>query len=258
MDTLKFFPLVIFGSLLIAELMLGHFSRQRGDHREKLLAWGSYIQQFAVVRPVIAFLLAALAGFAAPESADSLAHLPFWPVFIFFLFTRELMQYWYHRFSHEWPWLWRLHRTHHSAEQMNVLVTSRGNLIWFLLMPTLYYEALMIHVGLMQPYLLAYAVLAAISISSHSGLRWDLPLFNHRVSGPIMRRLQFFITLPDTHHAHHGMGPESNPNGNYAPMFFFYDVLFGSAKNPISRQSKVGIENSASLPWWRQLWSPRG
>lgn len=257
MDFVKYLPLLIFGSLLVLEIFGGHLSRQRGNHAEKILAWGSYLQQAGVVRPVIAFLLAGTAALILPGSENSLQHLPFWPVFIIYLFSRELMQYWYHRFSHEWPWLWRLHRTHHSAEQMNVLVTSRGNLLWFLLMPTLYYEAAMIYVGLTAPYLLAYAVLAFVSISSHSGLRWDLPLFKHHLTAPVMNRLQYFITTPDTHHAHHGMGPESNPNGNYAPMFFFYDVIFGSAKNPRQRQSQVGIEDT-SLTWWRQLWSPRG
>ncbi|MFK7730850.1 MAG: sterol desaturase family protein [Pseudomonadales bacterium] len=258
MDLLKFFPLLVFATLLIAEVFTGHLSRQRGNHSEKLLAWGSYLQQAAVVRPVIAFLLAAVATLLAPNSADSLGHLPFWPVFVAYLFSRELMQYWYHRFSHEWPWLWKLHRTHHSAQQMNVLVTSRGNLSWFLLMPTLYFEAWMIYVGLIGPYLLAYAVLALVSISSHSGLRWDLPLFAHPRTAALMRRLQYVITLPDTHHAHHGMGPESNPNGNYAPMFFFYDVLFNTAKNPVSRQSEVGIDTAETTSWWRQLWSPKG
>ena len=258
MEILPLFPLLIFGPLLIAEILLGHLSRQRGNHQEKILAWGSYLQQAAVVRPVIAFLLAAIAGLLAPASAGSLDHLPFWPVFVVYLFSRELMQYWYHRFSHEWPWLWRLHRTHHSAQQMNVLVTSRGNLLWFLLMPTLYFEAWMIYIGLGEQYLLAYAILAAVSISSHSGFRWDLPLFANRAIGPFMHKLKYFITLPDTHHAHHGMGEEANPNGNYAPMFFFYDVLFGTAKNPVQRQSQLGIEEGDSLPWWRQLWSPKG
>ena len=249
---------MVFVPLLIAELLCGHFSRQRGNYTEMLLAWGAYIQQFSVVRPVIAFLLAALAGLLAPESANQFNHLPFWPVFFAFLLTRECMQYWYHRFSHEWPWLWKLHRTHHSAEQMNVLVTSRGNLFWFLLMPTLYFEAWMIYVGLSEPYLAAFAVLALVSISSHSGLRWDLPLFEHRVTGKLMRKIQYIITLPDTHHAHHGMGENANPNGNYAPLFFFYDVMFGTAKNPRQRQETVGIEANEHRSWWRQLWSPKG
>jgi sterol desaturase/sphingolipid hydroxylase (fatty acid hydroxylase superfamily) len=259
LELVKLFPAVLFFGLLILELLTGHLSRQRGNWQEVIIAWGSYIQQFAVIRPVIAFTLAGVAGLIFPASADSLSHLPFWPVFFVYLFTRELMQYWYHRFSHEWPWLWALHKTHHSAEQMNVLVGSRGNVFWFLLMPTLYFEAWMIYIGLTEPYLLAYAILAFVSISSHSGLRWDLPLFHHRLTAPIMRKLQFFVTTPDTHHAHHGVGGEkANPNGNYAPLFFFYDVLFGTAKNPIARQDSVGIEVGGDLPWYRQLLSPRG
>lgn len=258
MEALKLFPLVIFVGLFVLELRYGHFSKQRGNLAEKLVSWGSYLQQFALVRPIIAFVLATFMALWFRPGENSLAHWPFWPVFFGYLFTRELMQYWYHRFSHEWPWLWKLHRTHHTAEQMNVLVTSRGNVLWFLLMPTLYYEALMIYVGLSEPYLLAYAVLAAVSLSSHSGVRWDLPLFEHRLTRPIMLRLQRIFTLPDTHHAHHGMGEESNPNGNYAPMFFFYDVWFKSDLNPQKKQSKVGIVDGDKLPWWRQLYSPFG
>ena len=257
MEYLNVIPAVIFFSLLVLEYCYGHYSQQKANHNEKLVAWISYIQQFALVRPVIAFILAAVLAAINPSWENSLQQLPFWPVFFVYLLTRELIQYWYHRFSHQWPWLWQLHKTHHSAEQMNVLVTSRGNLFWFLLMPTLYFEAAMIYCGLAGPYLLAFAILAAVSISSHSGLRWDLPLFQHPLTAPIMNMLKYLITTPDTHHAHHGMGPKSNPNGNYAPLFFFYDVIFGSAKMPQQRQSQLGIPEG-NAPWYKQLYSPRG
>lgn len=257
LEALKFTSLVIFGGLFIAEICLGHYSRQKGDHNEKLVAWGSYLQQFAVVRPFIAFLFAMLAATLFPTFENSLQDWPLWPTVFGFLLLREFVQYWYHRFSHEWNWLWRLHKTHHSAEQMNVLVTSRGNIFWFLCMPTLYLEAAMIYAGLTEAYLVYFAMLSAVSISTHSALRWDLPLFNNRITGPVMHALKYVITTPDAHHAHHGMGDEANPNGNYTPMLFFYDVIFGTAKLPVKEQSQVGIPEG-NVSWWRQMYSPRG
>ena len=71
-----------------------------------------------------------------------------------------------------------------------------------------------------------------------------------------MRLLSKFITLPDAHHAHHGMGQYEHGNGNYAPMIFLYDVIFGSARVPVQRQERFGVPEGPNLHWAKQLWSP--
>lgn len=249
-------PLAVFGSLFIAELIHGCYSSRMQNINERLIAWLAYIQQFSVIRPIIAFVTAGILTLMLPQSAGLLADLPFWPVLLIHILIQDFIQYWYHRFSHEWPWLWQFHKTHHTAPNMNVLVTSRGNIFWFFLMPTLYYQAVVIHLGLLEVFAWGYSIRAVISIASHSDFRWDLPLFNSPVLGPFMKVFSKVITLPDTHHAHHGMGQYEQGNGNYAPMIFFYDFIFGSARIPVHRQESFGVPEGPGQHWAEQLWWP--
>jgi len=252
----KIIPLAVFGGLFLAELCRGCYSKEKQNLNERLIALGAYLQQFSIVRPIIALLTAAIITQLFPQSAGILSDLPFWPALLIHILIQDFIQYWYHRYSHEWPWLWKLHKTHHTASAMNVFVGPRGNIFWFFLMPTLYYQAIVIHMGLLEVFVWGYAIRAVVSISSHSAFRWDLMLFNISALKPAMKLLSKFITLPDTHHAHHGMGDYAQPNGNYAPLIFFYDTLFGSAKIPIERQQSFGVPEGPDQNWTEQLWWP--
>ena len=57
------------------------------------------------------------------------------------------------------------------------------------------------------------------------------------------------ITLPDTHHAHHGLGKYANARGNYAVTVFLFDVLLGTAKIPRARQERFGLPGQFD---WRE------
>jgi len=49
------------------------------------------------------------------------------------------------------------------------------------------------------------------------------------------------VTVPDTHHAHHGLGRHANLRGNYAVTLFFLDMLYGTTKIPRARQERFGL-----------------
>ena len=38
-----------------------------------------------------------------------------------YILIDDLLQYWYHRSAHEYPFLWKLHRSHHQAEKWDTL-----------------------------------------------------------------------------------------------------------------------------------------
>ena len=65
------------------------------------------------------------------ESVEPLKLFPI-PVNIYtFLITFllvEMIYYWYHRWSHEIPFLWSIHHTHHSSMWFNL--TAAGRLNW--------------------------------------------------------------------------------------------------------------------------------
>ena len=55
---------------------------------------------------------------------DAAAALPVWLRLTAALVVNEIGGYWGHRWSHEIPFLWRFHAIHHSAEEIDWLVSA--------------------------------------------------------------------------------------------------------------------------------------
>lgn len=55
---------------------------------------------------------------------DTLGGIPIWARAALALVVGEVGYYWGHRLSHEFPFLWRFHAVHHSAQEMDFLVNS--------------------------------------------------------------------------------------------------------------------------------------
>jgi sterol desaturase/sphingolipid hydroxylase (fatty acid hydroxylase superfamily) len=55
------------------------------------------------------------------------AALPFWARLVAGFVVGEVGYYWSHRWSHQFPFLWRFHSIHHSAEHVDFLVSSRAH-----------------------------------------------------------------------------------------------------------------------------------
>ena len=94
-----------------------------------------------------------------------------------FFFFQDLIHYWYHRLAHEWEPLWNIHRVHHSPNSMNVMVTSRINFLWQLLMPVNYVSGIAIYLGLGEVFLFCWVFRACLNYLTHTEIRWDLPFY---------------------------------------------------------------------------------
>ena len=70
------------------------------------------------------------------------------------------------------------------------------------------------------------------------------------------RVLEYVVTLPDAHHAHHAYGKGAHPNGNYAITIFAFDHLFGTAKIVNQRQTQYGLPIAKRLHWGEELFWP--
>lgn len=144
-----------------------------------------------------------------------------------------MMQYWWHRASHSFGWLYNLHRAHHNARYMSVRLVYRNNIIYYAMMPSLWFAAVLLYLGLGWFYAGYVIVKMLVIMGAHSDLAWDAPLYRNKWLSPLMWVVERTISTPATHHAHHGRhlsDPAVNYKGNYGNLLFFWDVLFGTAK----------------------------
>jgi sterol desaturase/sphingolipid hydroxylase (fatty acid hydroxylase superfamily) len=176
-----------------------------------------------------------------------------------FLIFDDMTQYWWHRLSHVNKTFWKLHRPHHVVEEMGVLVTYRNALLYYAIMPGIWFSAVLIYLGMGHVYILYLAVKLVIILLAHSETKWDQFLYKYRILNPIAWVIERTISTPATHFAHHGLTSEdgvSNPNGNYGNLLFFWDVLFGTAKITRKYPEKFGAWNQMKEPWYVQLLFP--
>lgn len=252
---LEYATLIIMLTLFILELFRGAYSSKNVSLNDWVINILSFAQE-NFIRPLFALAIALLCAKSLPAYQNQLNELPFWPTLIGFFFLQDFVHYWYHRIAHQWTPLWNIHRVHHSPTSMNVMVNSRINIFWQLLMPVNYISGVAIYMGLAEVFVLWWVFRACLNFLNHTEIRWDLPLYRIKFIRPLVWLVEHIITTPDAHHAHHGYGEKGSPMGNYAPVMIFWDHVFGTAKLPHSKQDVIGIEGDPIYPWYQQLWWP--
>jgi sterol desaturase/sphingolipid hydroxylase (fatty acid hydroxylase superfamily) len=130
----------------------------------------------------------------------------------------DFWTYFWHRWNHTIPFLWRFHRTHHSDPRMDVTTASRFHLgeIFFsgaLRTPLVYLLGIQMHE------LVIYELLMYSVTQMHHA--------NIGLSPGADRLLRWFIVSPGMHKIHHSRcQPETD--SNYASLLSIWDRLFGS------------------------------
>ena len=210
----------VFAVLLVLQLRMP----RRGDHS----APGRYVRNLSLplISAAIVYLLPplTLVGLATllAERQLGLFNLLEWPLAIEFALTiivLDLAIYWQHRAMHELPWLWRLHRLHHTDVNFELTLGLRFHpfeIVFSLLCKALVIAAL----GAAPLAVLCYEILlAAFALFSHADIRiakrWD-------------QGLRRFVITPDWHRVHHSVHREET-DSNYGNLLSIWDRLFGSA-----------------------------
>ena len=94
--------LIIFGSVEALGGLYGkHSIRSKNDWYVELV---STFQLFVVIKPIIFLTTALLLIKVLPQYRNAFSGLTLWASSLFILIGDDLLQYWYHRKAHEWPW----------------------------------------------------------------------------------------------------------------------------------------------------------
>jgi len=156
--------------------------------------------------------------------------LPIVQAFLMVLFA-DFFRYWFHRASHEWYSLWRLHAVHHSPHKLYWINVGRFHPIDKTLQ-FLFDSLPFIIVGVSGEVLAIYFVFYAINgFFQHCNIDLKLGFLNYIISGP------------ELHRWHHSFIIEE-ANKNYGNNLIIWDLLFGTWFLPTDRAIKeLGLKN---------------
>ena len=235
------------------------FAKREQCRNDGIVEAVSTVLLVVVTQPGIIVATGLIGARYFPEYQGALAGIGFLPALALFLVFEDMMQYWWHRASHTFPWLYNLHRAHHNARYMSVRLVYRNNIIYYALMPSLWFAGALIYLGLGWFYAGYLVVKMLVIIGAHSDVAWDAPLYRIKWLSPVMWVVERTISTPATHHAHHGRhlsDPAVHYKGNYGNLLFFWDVLFGTARITRTYPSNYGVENLPDATLGQQLLWP--
>ena len=166
----------------------------------------------------------------------NLLHWPAWLEITLAVGLLDLAIYWQHRLFHAVPWLWRLHRVHHSDTAFDVTTGVRFHPLEIAL-------SMLIKLGLVA--LLGPAALAVILFELLLSLG---SLFTHSdfsLPPGLDRGLRYLLVTPSMHRIHHSTRRQET-DSNFGFHLVWWDRLFGSYRaQPASPEAKmpIGLEN---------------
>ncbi|MEL6867761.1 MAG: sterol desaturase family protein [Bacteroidota bacterium] len=255
----KAIPLTVLLVLGIIEALGGlyfHDKRTRNDFSIEIL---SLVILPVLVQPGIFLFIFLIGDVWFPAYEDSLATMAMGWHFLALLLLDDMMQYWWHRLSHVNRVMWKLHRPHHVIEEMGVLVTYRNAILYYALMPGIWFSAILVYLGMGYAYLIYLPIKLTVILLAHSETKWDSFLYRHKILQPLAWIIERTISTPSTHFAHHGLTAEdgvSHPNGNFGNLLFIWDIIFGTAKITRKYPTRFGAWNQVKESWHIQLFFP--
>ncbi len=240
MERLFVFLAVIAG-LVIAELIWP----RRDLRATRAVRWPSAAGLLAISAVMARFILpAGLAGLAlwAEVSRFGLFNLleaPIWLEALVCLIVLDFAVWAQHVVLHQFDWLWRWHRVHHSDPEFDVTTALRfhpGEIILSLV----WKGAIVVALGVPAYIALLFEILlSAGALFSHSNLA---------IPSKIDRWLRWIIVTPDMHRVHHSTDSvESNRNfGFFLPWWDRLFRLYKAAPQQGHELMQIGQDG------WRQ------
>lgn len=249
--------LVIAFVLGIAEFALGLYDN-KWTKSERAIDIVCFVAPKVLLVPITAFFSLQALPWLLPALKNEFSWVPFWGAVFIIAIADDLTQYWYHRLHHQVTFLWRFHRTHHSAPYMGMAMASRQNFIYTVFFSQIYLTAALVYLGLGYAALFVTVIKTAITLSAHSSIAWDKPFYKYKVLHPIAWVLERLISTPATHQAHHADTSGDGVGffkGNFGNMFFIWDVMFGTGIITRKYPQSFGTKHYKQEEWYAQfLW----
>lgn len=202
---------------------------------------GQYLLWSGIVLWVLQYFSFWLDGIIPGSFREKIGRQPLWLQAVEVLFLSDLLIYWGHRLQHKVDFLWRFHKVHHSAEELDWLAAHREHPI-----DSIY------TIGLINlpAFIFGFELEALALIVAFRGI-WAIYIHSN-VRLPI-GRLKMLIGAPELHHWHHD---KERDRGNYANISPLMDLLFGTYVCPPHEPDNFGIKESFPKNYAGQLIQP--
>ena len=181
---------------------------------------------------VLAYVIGAIVkGLSSLLDGSSLRVVSDWPVWvqvIAFLISHDFYIYWFHRWQHHSPLLWRIHEAHHSVRDVDWLAGSRSHAFEILINQTIEFLPMALLGAPAEVAVLKGMIDAVWGMYIHSNV-------NVRTGW-----LQYCINGPEMHRWHHAI--EITEGGiNFGTKLAVWDWLFGTARLPGQKPAGYGL-----------------
>ena len=223
-------PIVL--ALIFAELLISNWQNKKYYKKEDTLCTiglltGNIIVAFSIKGLILAFHFY-LYQFKVLELASI---LPLWAMWVLTFIMIDLVFYIYHRMSHRVRFLWAIHLSHHSSEEMNFAVSFRqawfgpiSKIPFFMVLPLLGFDPTIIAVA---------GVMSTLwGIVGHTQIVGKLGF------------IEWVFNTPSHHRVHHGSNKQYIDK-NYGNLLIIWDRIFGTFE-PEEEPVRFGLVNNVN------------
>ena len=158
-------------------------------------------------------------------------------LFIFFIIA-DFVQWNTHRMLHRVPFLWNVHKTHHSVKQMGFAAHFRYNWIEPIVYKSLLYVPIALIGGFsLEDVFIIHFISIAIGHLNHANLGWDYGF------------LKYIFNNPKMHIWHHSKEMPNKIGMNFGISLSIWDYIFKTNYIPKNgRDNELGFDDDEKFP----------
>lgn len=157
---------------------------------------------------------------------------------LLFFVLSDFIQWNTHRLLHSVPFLWQVHKTHHSVKEMGFAAHFRYNWMEPVVYKTILYIPLMLIGGFsLQDVFIVHFISIAIGHLNHANLGWDYGF------------LKYIFNNPKMHIWHHSKVLPSKYGANFGISLSVWDYLFKTNHIPSDgKDIELGFSDENEFP----------
>lgn len=219
-----FIRILTFVSVFCAMASWELFATRRPQTIKRSVRWPANLTIVVLDNLLVRLILPLAAVGVAVQAAHqgwgllNLISLPGWVEVMIAIVALDLAIYFQHRLFHHVPWLWRLHRMHHTDLEFDVTTGLRFHPLEILLSMLLKMAVVWLIGAPVLAVLIFEVVLNATSLFNHG---------NIRLPQTVDRWLRLILVTPDMHRVHHS-AIRRETDSNFGFSVPWWDRFFGT------------------------------